>query len=780
MKNSSIVSTCLSGTYRMAYVEQSRLKTCERVPATYDEVKLFGFPCVDAKVPGHFETSLYAAGVIDDPYYASNTLEYEKFENYHVFYSREFDYQPQEGCTPVLRFEGLDTIADVYLNGVKLARTENMFIAHNLPAEGIREGKNELFVHFLPVCLEARNNEITPQDISLRYNFDQLTVRKAAHMYGWDILPRAVSCGIWRDVYLDLIPQRYVKEAYFYTKKLAEDHSEAECALFFRFELSDDPIKEYGFTLEGRCGDSVITYSDVCLFNQGTVELKVKAPKLWWPVGRGEQNLYDFTLTLLRNGTAVDTYTFRTGIRTARLDYSAVLDENGKGDFVFVINGEKTFIKGSNWVPADAYHTADRQRIPQCLDLWTECGCNALRSWGGGVYEDHEFFDLCDEKGIIVWQDFAMGCATYPQHEKMQRVLREEAVAVVKKLRMHPSICLWAGDNEIDYFMAYLYNVPPQHNVLTRKVLPEVTAAYDGTRTYLPSSPYVSPEAYELHDDSRPPEQHLWGPRDYFKSDFYRNAKALFASELGYHGCPSPDSMKKFLRPEMVWTGYEDNRDWMTHASCVEMTGPYNFRNNLMRSHIKTLWGIDEVDNLDDFARASQASQAEAKKYFMERFRCRKWDRTGVIWWNMIDGWPQISDAIVDYYYTKKLAFSYLQRSQREVCMMFDEPEGGKLRLVAVNDTRDAVTLSYRVLDLTEGAKQVAEGRVELAGDAAQTAAFIDYDGANRFYHIVWELDGKQYTNHYLAGNPPYDFNWYLNIIRSLGYDCYEGFGEKR
>lgn len=771
----------LDGAYEMALLMHSDYTALQMELNSMQSLKEHGVETFPAVVPGNFELDLQRAGKIPDPFYSSNIIDLQKFEYAHVFYSKIFRYTGlEENTTPVLLMEGVDTYADIYLNGMLIGHTENMLIPHYLDASSIREGENELFVHIYPTCLEVRKADLGAADNAMRYTFDSLMVRKAAHSFGWDIMPRAVSAGLWRSVSLLSIPEKYVKETYFYTTALSEDHSEAQCELFYHFDIGDDPLDGYTIRVKGVCGESVFEKTDRLWFTQGKLKIAIPEPKLWWPVGRGPQNLYQITVTLEYRGVAVAQDSFRTGVRTVFLNHTDVLDEEGKGEFVFVVNGEKVFIKGSNWVPADAYHSRDKDRIPRMLDLWTEIGCNALRSWGGGVYEDHQFYDICDEKGIIVWMDFCMGCGSYPQTPELAEAFGKEAEIIVKKLRHHPSLCLWAGDNENDYFMAYIYHTDPNLNVLTRKVLPDAIRRHDNTRSYLPSSPYVSPAAYAQRNDKRLPESHLWGPRDYFKSDFYRNAPCIFASEMGYHGCPSPDTLKKFIAPEQLDEKKMDTVDWLTHAASPDQCGPYAYRNNLMISHVKTLFGMDTPWDLDRFARASQISQAEAKKYFVERFRCKKWERTGVIWWNIIDGWPQVSDAIVDYFFTKKLAFSYLKRSQQNLCLMMDEPENGELSLIVSNDTRDDLPVSYQVYDMTNEKKLVAAGSAIAQGDRSACVQKLPYDGkAQTFYYITWESGVHSGTNHYLAGRPPYDLDHYLAIIHELGYDQFEGFEQK-
>ena len=244
-------------------------------------------------------------------------------------------------------------------------------------------------------------------------------------------------------------------------------------------------------------------------------------------------------MTLLRRGEVVDSLSLRHGIRTVVLDRTSVTTEDGDGEFRFIVNGDPIFVLGTNWVPLDVYHARDLSRLASVLDLLDEIGCNMVRCWGGNVYESDAFFDWCDEHGVMVWQDFAMACAIYPQDSAFQEVLRTEVTAVARRLRQHPSLVLWAGDNECDQkHVRTGQGRDPNLNVLTRSVIPEVLRLEDPSRPYLPSSPYIDDVGF-LAGERFLPEDHLWGPRVDFKGDYYSGALCHFASEIGYLGAPS-------------------------------------------------------------------------------------------------------------------------------------------------------------------------------------------------------------------------------------------------
>ena len=446
-----------------------------------------------------------------------------------------------------------------------------------------------------------------------------------------------------------------------------------------------------------------------------------------------------------------------------RLVNSEYIDENGKGEFYFLINGEKMYARGTNWVPLDAFHSRDRERLSHALELLLDSNCNTVRLWGGNVYESDEFYDFCDRHGIAVWQDFSMACSYYPQTDAFCKQLETEARAVVRRLRNHPSLILWAGDNECDFCRVGWggekdHSPDPKHNLLTRRVLPEVIRAMDPFRGYLPSSPYISEKTFAIGKFNDIPEHHLWGPRGYYKADFYTKAVARFISETGYHGCPSVESIRKFIPADKLWP-WQNNRAWLTHACCMEPEEgrAYSYRIALMDAQITHAFGV-KAQTLEEFSRLSQITQAEADKFFIERNRLGKWERgSGIFFWNLIDGFPQFSDAVVDYYGEKKLAYHAIKRVFEPIALMCREPKNGRIVLVGSNDTLAEREVSYCVTDMTHDAV-VCKGRAMLSANAnTALASFICDERATTMYLIEWETDGKQYQNHYLCGRAPLD-----------------------
>ena len=360
---------------------------------------------------------------------------------------------------------------------------------------------------------------------------------------------------------------------------------------------------------------------------------------------------------------------------------------------------------------------------------------------------------------------------------------------VIKTFRNHASLALWAGDNECDAFTMFSLNVvingrnvplvDPNDSELTRDVLRRAVRDHDYSHPYLPSSPYVDSVAFQ-NVGAKCSEAHLWGPRDYYKGEYYATASAHFASEIGYHGCPSPETLAKFIpREHLLSYGDEGachDRMWLTHAAAMEPVfgAPYTYRIPLMSRQVKTLFG-SVPDDLSRYALASQISQAEAKKFFVEHFRMAKWKKTGIIWWNLIDGWPQISDAVVDWYGTKKLAYHTLMRSQSPFAMMIDEPEEGKLPLFAVNDSRKTVSVAYTVKELSTGHVLLSD-RCAIPSDASVRLCDLPLV-SHGFYLITWEGDAEG-INHFAASQEEgWELDRYVSFMKECGlYEKLEGF----
>lgn len=799
----------LNGKWRLAYV---RDKEYSKELKTAAEILAADYPVIDAVVPGCFELDFERAGIFPPLFYSANILELQKYEDLHLFYFRKF------GCPDAeaeLVFGGLDTYAGVYVNGEKVLTANNMLIPHTCEVRGLKKSANEIVVHIKPCVSEERKAEKFLFDISEPYlgvvnphkpkekcyfgiyNYASAYIRKAPYMFGWDIMPRAVSGGIWKPVYLREIKRRGIGSVFAFTKSLTG----GKAVLGFKYETfgADGLILE----IRGVCGNSRFARIVRVKGNRGKTEITVANPRLWWPRDYGNPDIYRVTCLLKDGEQTVGVYEFDMGIRTAELARTSLVEKDGSGEFCFIINGRRVFVRGTNWTPLDVFPARNSQRLQKAFGFLNGLNCNGVRCWGGNVYEDDKFFEMCDRAGIMVWQDFAMSCGVYPTDNRLAKQLRTEAASVVKRLRNHPSLIVWAGDNECDMWYNDVLKRSPDENILTRKVLANAVKRLDGTRPYMPSSPWIDEKAFKTGVSTSKglptPEGHPWYERRYFKSESFLNAPYIFASETGFFGVPSPNSLKKFISPERLWPwkdkkGFENfvfdennkgycysvcrdkaNDDWLVHSTCVETAfSDYSYQIPMTAKQARDLFG-DEGDTLSRFAMKSQIAQAEGLKFAIEHYRADS-RKTGVMWWSLFDGWPEISNGVVDYYFVKKLSYFYIKRSQSPFCVMLDEPESGEQKIVAVNDTGANETVSCMITDMVSGA-EVFRGKADISAfGKAVIGKLPDCSGKFRFYLVKWKGRNVKGLNHFATKLLDIGLDAYISCMKRAGMFEFEGF----
>lgn len=755
----------------------------EDAPCSPSELLNSDLQGIIATVPGNVEVDLEAAGKIKNPEIGNNVYDLREYEVYQWWYRCQFKKPEIPDKHKVnLCFDGIDCVADIWLNNDKIAQVDNMFVEHDLDVTDLLKDENDLYVCIHSPILEGRKYQRELFGVRAdALGGESVNIRKAAHSYGWDIMPRLVSAGIWKNVKLEIIPPTHFKAVYWATNSVNVEDKTA--SIYVDWELAterlqvDDLVINVKLQRDGKVAfeQSYNIYSTV--FRTRLNELQ--NIDLWWPRGYGEPALYDAVLTVLdQNGKIITEDIQKIGIRTVKLDRTDATTKEQPGEFVFIINHQKIFVKGTNWVPLDALHSRDKKHIEPSIDMLVDLNCNMVRMWGGNVYEHDEFYDLCDANGIMVWHDFMMGCTQYPEDDGFLKKIEQEVAKAIARIRRHPSLVLWAGNNENDISGEWNEDQPfidPNTEPISRQLLPSMVRRLDPKTPYLPSSPYISSKAFELAgkvDQSFAPEQHLWGPRGYYKAPFYTENIAKFVSEIGYHGCPNRDSLEKMFDKEFVypWTNQKDyvwNDQWQTKAC---RSHPYATetikRNDLMINQIKCVF-TEVPTELDSFIQASQIIQAEAKKYFIEFWRMNKFERNGILWWNLRDGWPVISDAIVDYYYSKKLAYHYIKRVQTDVCVMIGDATEKGHPVVIVNDTLTEANGSLSIKDADSSEILMSRSfKVDINGK--MNAGYIDRTVIPKLWLIEWTVDDEKYTNHYFAYQPHVELDEYLKWLPHL------------
>lgn len=722
---------------------------------------------IKADVPGNIELDLMNSGIIDDPFYGQNARRVRDFEYYSWQYERNFNCRNIPAAADLV-MEGVDCLARIFINGTLAGETANAFMIHRLPvAHLLRDGENNIVIEILPP-LEALHDMDMEAGMLTGYPMTHVMIRfrKPAHSWGWDILPRLPLGGIFRDIRIEEVPCCRIAEDRMQVLRLHNNGTTAEMIYQYKIENGRRECRNMRIVVEGRCGDSVWKHEDSVWGPIGWAFIMADKVKLWNPCGYGEPNVYDINVKVFQNDEIVAENSFRFGIRLIKLTRSGIAGEGAASGFMLEINGRRVRLHGTNHIPADALSARSSKRLPGLLKSMKDMNCNIVRIWGGGNYECDEFYDFCDREGIMVWHDFMMACGAYPRTGEFIKEFTAEAVAAVKRLRHHPSIVIWAGDNECDCTYALMLCDDPANNSITRKVLPEVCSRHDPGRPFVRSSPEYTAAAY-----ARQPEfpetvcadQHLWGVRDYYKSDYYSRSAASLSSEVGYPGCPSVSSLKKFLPETSLWP--PENEDWIYHATNVFYPDNHfnDMRIKLLAKHIKMFFGM-EAENIEDFALASQICQAEALKTIMEKFRSEP-EKTGVMIWNLADGWPLLGEGCIDYYLNKKLAYYYLRRSQQHLMLTLSEAVNWQREIIVVNDTVADVRGRCIVRCAGDGTVVAEKDFSASAGSVTKIPGFADNVSVQKVYLLQWETEaGGKGCNHYLAGMPCFDFCRYRNV----------------
>jgi len=610
----------------------------------------------NATVPGTLHTDLMQNGLLVNPYYRSNEKEVQMLEDQGVEYLGKFDAGIEifNSSHVELIFEGIDTYAAVWMNNKKLFDADNMFRTYRLDVKPLLiQGRNELDILIEPAVPKGKA-KVADASIILPGD-EKVYTRKAAYQYGWDWGPRLVTAGLWRPVKLLAWSDAIIRDAFVGQK----DCNEKEAKLVLKTGIECDKPGKYRLILTDRINGSTY-FSDKISLDKGYQsfenEFIIKNPKLWWCNGLGEAFLYRFKVELIANSVMVDFKDLQVGIRTVEIvqtpDTAAwtrpITAAPGKS-FYFKLNGIPVFMKGANYIPADNFMPrVDSARYAAILDQAVKSNMNMLRVWGGGNYESDVFYDLCDEKGLLVWQDFMFACAMYPGDSAFLKSVRKEATDNVIRLRQHPCIALWCGNNEIDegwknwgwqkqfnYTAKDSARVWHDYQAVFHQILPDVVKTYDADRFYWPSSPSIG---WGRKESLQSGDSHYWGVWWGMQPfSIYEQKLGRFMSEYGFQGFPDLQTFESFTRADDRVLGSEVLKTHQKHATGFETIQTYLER---------------EYRQPKDFANyvyVSQLLQAGGIRRAIEAHRTARPYCMGTLYWQLNDCWPSISWSGMDY-----------------------------------------------------------------------------------------------------------------------------------
>lgn len=620
---------------------------------------------LSANVPGSLYNDLINHNLMDDPFFRDNETDALKLCDDDYVYECTFDADKEllNNEVILIHFDGIDTLADVYLNGKHLGKTDNMHRMWEYDVKDIlnpEENKLSVHLHSPTKFVEDayQKDNILGEGETLR-GFGHL--RKAHCMFGWDWGPQLPDMGIWKPVKLIGYTDARIDGVY-----ITQKHSENTVELDLKITLDKKNISgcENDFkaeiTVKNPDGDVVLTTNKT--------NITIENPQIWWPNGYGEQPLYEINVNLLNKGTLIDTWCKRIGLRTATMHIEK--DEHGEC-FAHRINGVDIFAMGADYIPEDNILSRVTPEKTRGLLLQAKnANYNCIRVWGGGYYPSDEFYDICDELGILVWQDFMFACSAYHLNDDLEENIRKEIIENVKRLRHHASLALWCGNNEIEAaasYNRYIKTADERFDYLKifESIIPDVIKEYDPNTFYWPSSPSSKGKFDDPGDFTRG-DTHDWNVwHGGYPFISFRNASYRYLSEFGFQSFPSLETIKTFTLPE----------DRNVFSYVMEKHQRSFTANSRIMEYIQKMYLYPW--DLESLIYTSQILQGEAVKYGVEHFRRIRGINMGTIVWQLNDCWPTASWSSIDYegrwkalHYFEKRFFAPLLISCKEEGML--------------------------------------------------------------------------------------------------------------
>lgn len=680
----------------------------------------------DAKVPGTIHQDLLNHNRIPNPFYGMNEEAVQWVENEDWMYRTSFVVTEEQlnRDAAVLELDGLDTYADVFLNGALILRSDNMFVGHKVPVKSVlRKGENRLLIRFRSAVKEAlpqweTNGFDYPADNDHSSKRVSIYTRKAPYSYGWDWGIRLATCGIWRPVRLVFsdvarIEDYYVRQASVSASKADVDNrleitnvtSQPVSALLkVAYHYSANDTKEVQKQIELRPGENTVS-----------LPVMIDNPHLWMPNGWGEPSLYKFTASVSVDGVEVASQERQVGLRSIRVVMED--DEHGKS-FYFEVNGHPMFAKGANFIPDDALlPNVTTERYKRIFEDVKAANMNMLRVWGGGIYEDDKFYDEADRNGILIWQDFLFACTTYPHDPLFLKRVEAEAEYNIKRLRGHASLAMWCGNNEIyegvrywgwknKYTAEAFAEMNRGYDVLFRQLLPDMVKRFDSDRFYMHGSPYEAnwgrPESWKIADS------HNWGtwygrkPFESFDSEIPR-----FMSEYGFQAFPEMKTIRTFA----------EEKDFELESPVMNAHQKATIGNALIKQTMSLYYKVPV--KFEDLVYVGLVLQGQGMRHGIEAHRRNRPYCMGSLFWQLNDSWPVVSWSSIDYYGNWK-AMQY--QSQRAFAP------------VLINAIKECYDLCvYLISD-----------ELQDRDDVRLTVELMDFDGKS---HGKWTHSGKLSAN---------------------------------
>ncbi len=652
-----------------------------------------------ATVPGVVQMDLLRHSATPDPFYGTNEADIQWIEREDWVYEMTFDlpdFNPSKHYELV--FEGLDTYAEVTLNGEKIIIADNMYRQWQAEVRQLlRMEQNHLVIYFRsPLTVNADKLNGTPyhktaENDALKSEKVSVYTRKAPYHFGWDWGPRIVTFGIWRPVRLVSWSDIILDEVQLYQDSL----SDAQALLRGTMRYRAEPEQDYTFLIRHAADSAILNQMDVITTALGEVQFNfvINNPQRWWTHNLGAPHLYEFIFEIRQGAHLLDSKTQRFGLRTIELVQEK--DQHGES-FYFKLNGVPVFMKGANYIPSETMiprrSTADLDRI---LHDALAVNMNMIRIWGGGIYEDDYFYNKCDEMGLLVWQDFMFACSMYPGVDTaFYNNVKQEAIENVRRLRHHASLAIWCGNNEVDnawhnwgwqirfgLIGKIATEMKESYRKLFLELLPEVTAAHDPQRAYVHTSPLSATGKSGNLDNGT---MHYWKPWN-MSDDFdgYERNVGRYMNEYGFQSFPEMATIQAFSTPA----------DWSFDSEVMKVHQKSYIGNGRIDKFVTQYYG--KTRDFADFVYKSQLVQADGLRTAIRAHRRAMPYCMGTVYWQLDDCWPAPTWSSIDYYGRWKALHHALRELFADVLIVPWEANN-YLHLQVVNDRLD--TLPVRLL----------------------------------------------------------------------------------
>lgn len=721
----------------------------------------------ECEVPSVVQENLYQDGLLPKPYYRDNEEKIQWVSDHDWYYKTSFNIKKADLINGLirLRFDGIDTYSSIYLNGEKLGETDNMFVPVTFDVtNSLKVGENILVVHLYSPLKKAH-----PQYLSNGFNYPadndhapihySIFTRKAPYQYGWDWGMRMVTMGIWKGVTLEKLKGAFIDN---YEVVPSVDFAEPGVAKSGKIDVALDiqmidlSEGDVVFTLYSPEDEKLMEKRAFVSSNRSVLRdnFEVQNPKLWWPNGWGDANLYRLNVAVYsKDGQLLDHKDRSLGFRSVKLVNEP---DNFGTSFYFEINQIPIFAKGSNYIPGDLILTKrDKAYFESLFDDIIFANHNMIRIWGGGIYEDDLFYEEADRRGILVWQDFMFGCTAYPSDPSFLLNVKNEAEYQVKRLRKHPSIVLWCGNNEVEEAIKYwgwqkrfstdIYNqLVDGYAPLFKELLPSVVTSCAPELDYIHSSPLVAnwgrPKSL-LHGDT-----HYWGlwygeqPFDIFDKYPMR-----FVSEFGFQCFPPMKTIKEFAVEE----------DFGLETKVMRVHQKASTGNGLIKRYMEREYLVP--NDFSDFVYVNQVVQARGMEYSIRSLRRQRPRNMGALYWQLNDAWPAVSWSSMDYFHNYKAMHYRMRHAFDDVALAVkqlpDNESVTGLEFFVINDAlEERRSLDLRVTNFTFGGKPLVSQLFKIDKLEANSvvsvgkSSFADLD-ANAFpseSYIYLELKDRE------------------------------------